>query len=165
MRVSLNATFGLPNAHLHPYSRSNLYQNEIKLFNEIETAEYLFDLNTHGCVNVKMKLAHAVGDQLFRVRVVDDPESGVLFHEAIDALREVVIVLRVNRLDGHRHNRIGYEHGLHRQAELFFGDKRVSGRAVDAEQGANVASKRLFNVLKKRHSRSFNLKSKLKAKK
>jgi hypothetical protein len=94
-----------------------------------------------------MQLAHAVRDQLLRVRVVDNLERGVLFHEAIHALAKVVVVLRVHGLDGQRHDRIGHEHGLHGERELLLGDERVTGGAVNAEQGTNITGERLVNIL------------------
>ena len=51
------------------------------------------------------------------------------YSESIEGFGEVIIILASHVLNGHRYDRVGYEHALHGHYLVFWGlgvDKRVS---------------------------------------
>ncbi len=64
-------------------------------------------------VNIKMKLAHTLDDCLTGFRIDIGLEGRIFLGEAVESLCHIVCGLFVDRLDGKRDNRVGYEHTCH----------------------------------------------------
>ena len=72
--------------------------------------------------------------------------SGVLFGEAGYRLGKVVGVLLVLGLDRHRDDGVGHVDRLHGERLRLVEDETVAGGAVEAEEGAYVAGKGLWEI-------------------
>ena len=72
--------------------------------------------------------------------------SGVLFGEAGDRLGKVVGVLLVLGLDRHGDDGVGDVDRLHGERLRLVEDEAVAGGAVEAEEGAYVAGKGLWDI-------------------
>ncbi|GKT65088.1 hypothetical protein ColTof4_07476 [Colletotrichum tofieldiae] len=97
-------------------------------------------------VDLEVELAHARDDGLLGLLVDVQAEGGVLSLEAVHGLGEVVGVAGALGLDGQRHDGVGDEHGGHCVGQVAVGEG-VSGGAVDAEDGADLAGADLVDVL------------------
>ncbi|GJC84417.1 hypothetical protein ColLi_07255 [Colletotrichum liriopes] len=97
-------------------------------------------------IDLEVELAHARDDGLLRLLVDVQAEGGVLSLEAVHGLGEVVGVAGALGLDGQRHDSVGDEHGGHCVGQVAVGEG-VSGGAVDAEDGADLAGADLVDVL------------------
>ncbi|GKT92279.1 hypothetical protein Ct61P_10129 [Colletotrichum tofieldiae] len=97
-------------------------------------------------VDLEVELAHARDDGLLGLLVDVQAEGGVLSLEAVHGLGKVVGVAGALGLDGQRHDGVGDEHGGHCVWQVAVGEG-VSGGAVDAEDGADLAGADLVDVL------------------
>ena len=76
--------------------------------------------------DVDVRLAHAPQDQLMRLRVEVEAQGGVLGDEALQTLRQLVVIGLGVRHDRHRQQRVGHQPGLDQQRVLL-GGQRVAG--------------------------------------
>src|SRR5208282_3860989 len=70
-------------------------------------------------VDLEVKLAHARDDRLTGLRVNVHPECGVLAHEPVQGLGELVVIGPLRRLDGQIDDRLGRIDALERHIRTF----------------------------------------------